>query len=121
MSDDDKVRVRAKGAALCPDFDAQEREPPLRRFIGRKYTQTAPGQFAYVPTGAAEATSKRAEIAQALAEGDLFAADAETAAWANSFGRGRVVFDPTFGGVPSAPAADSISDKPAKGSKAGTQ
>jgi hypothetical protein len=118
---DDKVRVRAKGAALCPDFDAADREPPLRRFIGRKYVQTTPGQFAYAPTGEPEAVSKRAEIAQALAEGDLFAADAETAAWATAFGRGRVAFDPTFGGALGAPAADSTSDKPAKGSKAGTQ
>lgn len=125
---DDKVRVRARGTALCPDFDAMDRDPPLRRSLGRKYQEIAPGKFAWVPSGQAEAVTKRAEIARAIADGDLFAADQATADWAHATTRVSITFDPTFGGAvtnaPTAPApsvdGSVVSDKAGKAGKAGS-
>lgn len=94
---DDKVRVYARGASLVPDFDAADREPPIRRMIGRKYEQVNPGQWGWVPSGEPQAVSKRAEVAKAIAKGDLWPADAATAEWAFSITRVRVRFDETFG------------------------
>jgi hypothetical protein len=90
---DDKVRVYARGASLVPDFDAADREPPIRRMIGRKYEQVNPGQWGWTPSGEPQAVSKRAEVARALADGDLAPADAETAAWATSITRVPVKFE----------------------------
>lgn len=90
---DDKVRVLASGTALCPDFDAAEREPMLRRMLGRKYQEVAPGQWGWVPSGEPEAVSKRAEVAHALAAGDLAPADVETAQWAASVTRKPVAYE----------------------------
>jgi hypothetical protein len=94
---DDKARVYARGSALVPDFDAAEREPAIRRMIGRKYEQVKPQQWGWVPSGEPQALSKRAEVARALADGDLWAADEETAAWASALMRRPVKFDATFG------------------------
>ena len=103
---DDKVRVLARGTALVPDFDAMEREPAVRRNIGRKYEQVSRGQWGWVPSGNPDLVTKRAEIARALADGDLWPADKATAEWAFSITRVRVEFDPTFGAGLAAPAGD---------------
>jgi hypothetical protein len=90
---DDHVRVYARGASLVPDFDAADREPPIRRMIARTYSQVSPGQWGWTPSAEPQAVSKRAEIARALADGDLVPADAATAAWATSITRVPVKFE----------------------------
>lgn len=102
---DDKVRVLARGSAACPDFDAADREPPMRRKLGRAYKEISTGDYGYVPTNVAESVTKRAEIARALADGDLWPADQATADWANSITHAGVKFDPTFGGDAALSAA----------------
>lgn len=92
---DTKARVRARGTALCPDFAAMERG--VRRMIGRSFKEVSPGQWGWVPTDADELVEKCREIAFAIAEGDLFAADEETALWASALTRKSVAFDPSFG------------------------
>lgn len=104
---DDKIRVRAKGAALCPDFDGLEREPPVRRYLGRQYAEVTPGRWGFVPTSADDTTTKRTELARAMADGDLWPADEATAAWASETLGKPVKFDPTFG----APTTNTV-DKP---------
>lgn len=96
-NDTQKARVRARGTALCPDFAAMDRG--VRRFLGRRYEQVSPGQWGWVPTGEAESVDKTREVAHAVADGDLYAADLETASWAASVTRKSVKFDPTFGGA----------------------
>lgn len=92
---DTKVRVRARGKALCPDFAAMERG--VRRMLGREYKEVSPGQWGWVPFERDEVVEKCREVAVALADGDLWAADEETAKWAVSVTRRPVAFDPTFG------------------------
>ena len=92
---DTKARVRARGSALCPDFAAMERG--VRRFIGRKFQEVEPGQWGWVPTAADEQVDKCREIAFAIADGDLFAADEDTATWAAKVTRKSVSFDASFG------------------------
>lgn len=89
--------VRARGTALCPDFEAIERG--VRRMIGRTYEQVTPGQWGWKPTNKAESVPRCRDIAHAIAHGDLFAADADTAEWAARLTRKDVKFDPTFGGA----------------------
>lgn len=92
---DSKARVRARGTALCPDFAAMERG--VRKMIGRNFKEVSPGQWGWVPVDSDEEVVKCREIAFAIAEGDLYAADEETAEWASSVTRKSVKFDPSFG------------------------
>lgn len=91
-----KARVRARGKALCPDFAAMDRG--VRRMIGRNYQEVSPGQWGWVPSGEDDLVEKSREVAYALADGDLWAADEETAQWASSISRKSVDFDKSFGG-----------------------
>jgi hypothetical protein len=111
---DDKARVLARGSAAVPDFDAMDREPALRRSIGRRYEQLPSGDYGYVPTGAVELVGKRTEIARAIADGDLWPADQATADWAESLTRAGVVFDPTFGKAASPATITTASAKAEK-------
>lgn len=86
-----KARVRARGTALCPDFAALERG--VRRMIGRDYKEVTPGQWGWAPKDSDELVEKSREIAYALADGDLAAADEETAQWATSVARRPVKFE----------------------------
>ena len=90
---DMKARVRARGTALCPDFSAMDRG--VRRMIGFEYKEIAPGQWGFAPTGKDEAVEKCREIAFAIADGDLAAADEETAKWAASVTRKTVDYVPS--------------------------
>lgn len=90
-----KARVRARGKSLCPDFAAMDRG--VRRMIGRNYQEVSPGQWGWVPTGEDAIVERSREVAYALADGDLWAADEETAQWAASVSRRSVEFDPSFG------------------------
>ncbi len=90
-----KARVRARGMALCPDFAAMDRG--VRRMLGRSYKEVSPGQWGWAPNDEAELVEKSREVAYALADGDLWAGDEETAQWASSVSRKSVKFDPSFG------------------------
>lgn len=90
-----KARVRARGKALCPDFAAMDRG--VRRMIGRNYQEVSPGQWGWVPTGEDDLVEKSREVAYAIADGDLWAADEETARWAASVACKPVKCDPSFG------------------------
>lgn len=65
--------------------------------LGYQYKEVAPGQWGFAPTGKEEVVDRCREIAFALADGDLAAADAETATWASSVSRRNVEFDPSLG------------------------
>jgi hypothetical protein len=80
-----KACVFARGTALCPDFAAMERG--VRRMLGRTYEELSPGQWGWRPTGKSELVERSREIAYALADGDLYAGDEETAAWAGALAR----------------------------------
>lgn len=90
-----KACVRARGTALCPDFAAMERG--VRRMIGREFKEVSPGQWGWAPTEADAQVEQCREIAFAIVDGDLFAADEETASWATRVTRKPVEFDPSFG------------------------
>lgn len=93
----EKACVRARGTALCPDFAAMERG--VRRMLGRTYEEVSPGQWGWKPTGKSEEVERSREVAHAIADGDLFATDEETALWAESLTRKSVKFDSSFGGA----------------------
>lgn len=102
----DTLLVRARGLAMCPDFEAQEAR--IRRFIGRKHDPKAGKAGGWPSTGKAQEVPNSAEYVMAVQRGELWAADKATADLCG------VVFDPTFGGEPveTAPA-----EKPAKAAK----
>lgn len=96
------LRLRARGTALCPHFEAHE--SGTRRFIGRRYDRTlgfdekdpltgnVTKTGGFPSTGKVEEVPYRGEYIHALRDGDVWPADEETARVAG------VPFDPTFGG-----------------------
>lgn len=100
-----QLTVRARGTSSVSDFDALDRAAPLRRFLGRKYVEVQPGQWGFEPTGKDEIVSARAEVMKAIQDGELWAADAETAKYCG------VVFDPTFGGTEKPSSFDASTKK----------
>ena len=72
-----KLRFHASGDALVQNFD--KLEAGIKSFLGRKYMEVEPGLWGFVPTGGAEEVPYRAEYVKACKDGDLIAADAETA------------------------------------------
>jgi hypothetical protein len=82
-------------------------ERGVRRMLGRTYEEVSPGQWGWRPTGQSEETARSREIAFAIADGDLFAGDDETAKWATSVTGKPVKFDPTFGGAVPAATSDA--------------
>lgn len=108
------LTVRARGTALVSDFDALDRPKPLRRFIGRQYVQDkVTGRWGFMPTGKPEQVRHRSEVLKAVRDGDLWAADEDTAKVCG------VRFDPTFGEPPAppAPASDVQLAAPTKATK----
>lgn len=87
------LRVRARGAALVENFETMGVSP--RRFVGREWTWVD-GFAALKPTADAVEVPFRAEYMLAVKQGDLWAADAVTAAACG------VPFDPNFGASPEA-------------------
>lgn len=83
------LKFRARGTALCQDFERLEHA--VRRYIGRKFQEVETGSFGFVPTGEAEEVPYRHEYVKACKDGDLYAADEATAAACG------VEFDPHFG------------------------
>ena len=94
-----KLRFRARGSALCQHFERLD--AGIKSFVGRRVQEVEPGQFGFVPTGETEEVPYRAEYVRACKDGDLWAADQETA---DACG---VPFDPLFGA-----AASKAADKP---------
>jgi hypothetical protein len=87
-----KLRFYARGTALVSDFDALDRPVPLRRFIGRRYTEITPDRWGFAPSGEADEVSARPEVIKAAIDGELWPADEATAKACG------VKFDPKFGG-----------------------
>ncbi len=74
---DKKMRVKARGTAMVCDYNALEAGG--RRFIGRAYDPNM-GTSGGWPTTGVQEVPYRIEYADAIRNGDLEAADAETAA-----------------------------------------
>ncbi len=89
--------VRARGDALLQDYEALD--AGVKRFVGRQFKEVEPGQWGFVPTQDSAKIPYRAEYVRAVKEGDLWAADAATAAACG------VEFDSKFGAsdAPGAP------------------
>lgn len=87
-----KLRFRARGEALVQNLE--KLEAGIKSFIGRKYLQVQPGVWGFAPTGKDEEVVYRAEYVKACKDGDLYPADAATAAACG------VSFDPHFGAAP---------------------
>ena len=95
------LRLRAKGDLLCADYDAHE--SGIKRFVGRKHSTDVGHEYrdeqgnllktgGWISTGEPQELPYRAELAQAVKEGDCWAADEATAIVCG------VAFDPTCGG-----------------------
>jgi hypothetical protein len=103
------LRFRARGEALVTHFERLDAN--IKSFVGRKFVRLGgpiPGpddRFAFKPTGEVEEVLDRAEYRKACSDGDLWAADQETA---DACG---VRFDPSFGAPP--PAAPALSHESA--------
>lgn len=89
-----KLRFRARGEALVQNLERLE--AGIKSFIGRKYVEVKPDLWGFKPTDEAEEVPARAEYVKACKDGDLYPADAATAAACG------VAFDSTFG-APKAP------------------
>ena len=85
-----KLRFRARGDALVQNFE--KLDAGIKSFIGRKYVEVEPGWWGFVPTGETDEVAYRAEYVRSCKDGELYPADAETAAACGAS------FDPTFGG-----------------------
>lgn len=86
--------VLAKDSASVPHLEAID--AGVRRFVGRKHDMSVGTTGGFVPRPEPEEVADRAEYRQAIKEGDLWAADAATAALCG------VKFDPHFGDPPVA-------------------
>lgn len=88
-----KLRVKARGSAMQPDFDAMREGH--RRFVGRSLDRNygEDKRWAYVPTNEVHDIPAYAEYVRAIKEGDLWAADQETADYCG------VKFDSRFGAL----------------------
>jgi hypothetical protein len=84
-----KLSFRARGASLVQNHE--KLEAGIKAFVGRKYTEVEPGVWGFVPTNADEEVSYCAEYVKACKDGDLYPANAATAAACG------VPFDSTFG------------------------
>lgn len=91
----EKLRFRARGEALVQNYE--KHEAGVKQFVGRRLKPLPEGRFAFTPTDEADTVLYCAEYVKACKDGDLWPADAETAAACN------VPFDPTFGGAVKAP------------------
>lgn len=77
---DKKLRVRAHGDALVPNYERQEASVNATRcFIARVYKEYEPGKFGFALVDEVVEVPARAEYIKALKDGDLLPADAETA------------------------------------------
>lgn len=83
------LRFQARGEALVQNYERLD--AGINSFVGRRYLEVEPGVLGFKPTGEADEVPNRAEYRKACADGDLWAADAETARACG------VSFDPSFG------------------------
>lgn len=89
-----KLRFRARGTSLVQNL--QKLDANIKSFIGRKFVEVSPGNYGFMPTGEADEVAYYAEYVKACKDGDLWAADEETAAACG------VEFDDSFGAAPYA-------------------
>ena len=87
----DTLSVRARGLALIVNFEALD--AGARRFVGRVHDAKAGKNGGWPADSEAHTVPNRAEYRKAVADGALWAADAETARLCG------VTFDPSFGEV----------------------
>jgi hypothetical protein len=99
-----KLRFRARGESLVQNLE--KLDAGIKSFIGRKFLQVE-DRWAFSPTEADEEVAYRAEYVRACKDGDLWAADADTAAACG------VRFDSNFGAAP--PKSSPKSEKAEKG------
>ena len=89
----ERLRFFARGTALVADVHAQEHPThSTRRFIGRRWQEVLPGQWAWTPTEAPQECDYHHDLVRAARDGDLWPADEATALVC------KLAFDPTFGG-----------------------
>ena len=78
-----RVRLRDRSPEAPPSVQNYEQlesgAQAVNCFIGLKLSEVSPGRFGRVPTGETVELPFRAEYVKALHDGDLVAADAETA------------------------------------------
>jgi hypothetical protein len=98
-----KLRVRARGTAMVPNMEALD--AGARRFIGRVFDPTLGPAGGWPASPDITEVPRRAEYLFAVRDGDLWAADEETAQFCG------VKFDPSFGGEGEEPAKKSKKDK----------
>lgn len=91
--DSKTLRVRARGEALVHCLEAMNASQ--RRYIGRKWVEVSPNTWSPVATEETVEVPNIAEYRACVADGTLWAADAETAAVCG------VSFDPNFGAKPT--------------------
>jgi len=89
MSTPSTLRFRARGTALVPNHEHEA--AGVRSFVGRKLIEVKPGVYGFDPTNSAVELPYRSEYVKYCRDGDLYAADAGTAAACG------VEFDPAFG------------------------
>lgn len=98
-----KLRFRARGEALVQNNE--KLEAGIKQFVGRRLVEVPPDRFAFAPTDTPDEVAYSAEYVRACKDGDLWAADPETAAACG------VSFDSTFGGAVKAPEKPTKTDK----------
>lgn len=107
----EKLRFRARGTAMVQNYDRLA--AGINAFVGRAFgpAKDRPGRHGFAATGAAEELAYHPhgpEYVRACAQGDLWAADEETAKHVDHYAKGHglppVTFDPSFGGATAAAA-----------------
>ena len=95
----EKLLFHARGTACVPDPHGADAVPQRRRMVGRAHKEVSPGTWAWIPTDTPDALDYHHDLAKAVKDGDLWAADLATA---KALG---VDFDPAFGGETTVAAA----------------
>lgn len=114
----EKLRFRARGTAMVQNHERLD--AGINAFVGRKFgpVKDKPGRFGFDATNETEEVPFRAEYVKACADGDLWAADEETAKHCNHYakahGLASVTLDPTFGVSAATPTKNAPASAPEK-------
>lgn len=113
----EKLRFRARGTAMVQNHE--QLEAGVNAFVGRRFGPVAgkPGRYGFAPNGETEEVPYRAEYVKACADGDLWAADDETAKHCDHYAKAHklptVAFDPKFGAAAGGTPALATTTAPA--------
>lgn len=88
----EKLKFLARGTACVPDPHGADANPQRRRTVGKTHKEVKPGTWGWIPNDAPDELLYHHDLAKAVKDGDLWAADEATAKACG------VDFDPTFGG-----------------------